>query len=350
MSQIPEPSAFKAPPTDQTDRGVAGEGETQPIIRRGSRAWLDRLGHVGVIYALALLLIPASRLIDASLPSVSQIQNVLIIGLFLAVVSFGQGLAILTGGFDLSVPGTITAAAFVTAAVVTGGGSVVVAVVLAILVAAGIGAMNGVGIGLLRVPPFIMTLAVGAITTNALLGINQGEPSRPSPGVLTDLFLGQKRLAGIPIPIWFLAAVVLIGWLIQSRTSWGRRVYAVGNGELPARIAGLRVPLVLIGVYAVAGASYGLAGVMLLGYSQGAILTMGDPYLLPSIAAVLVGGSAIKGGAGSFLGTVGGVLLLTLVSIDISALGLAEGWKQVMYGGIVLSVLLVGKLASTPSS
>ena len=347
MSHVSEPGTAVAP---MPDNDASAPAVNEPTNQGGARSWFGQFGHVGAIYALALLLIPASRLVDENLPSISQIENVLIIGLFLVVVSFGQGLVILTGGFDLSVPGIITAAAFVTATVASGGGSIVLAVILALLVGAGIGAMNGIGVGLLRVPPFIMTLAIGAITTYALLGINQGEPSRPSPDVLTDLFLGQERLAGIPLPIWFFVGLVFLGWLIQSRTSWGKRVYAIGNGELPARIAGVRVPLMLVSVYAVAGVAYGLAGVMLLGYSQGAVLTMGEPYQLPSIVAVLVGGSAIKGGAGSFLGTVGGVLLLTVVSIDISASGLAEGWKQVMYGGIVLSVLIIGKLASTRSS
>jgi ribose transport system permease protein len=129
-------------------------------------------------------------------------------------------------------------------------------------------------------------------------------------------------------------------------TTYGRRVYAVGNSAIAARVSGLPVRPVQASVYAVAGLFYGIGGVMLLGFAGNAELRLGDEYLLPSIAAVLVGGTAIKGGRGSYVGTIGGVVLLTVVGLDITATGLAEGWKQVLYGAIVLAALVLAKRPS----
>lgn len=302
-----------------------------------------RLTHETVVWALFLLLIPASRVVSSSFPSGDQIENILTLGLFLVVIAFGQGLVLLSGGIDLSVPGVVTTSAFTMAAYTEGGGSVMVGLALALLAAAGIGAVNGLGIAYLRIPPFIMTLAIGTITASALLGLNQGTPSRPSPPVLRDLFSGREDLLGIPTPIYFFVGVVFVGWVIQHLTTYGRKVYATGDGELPARISGLRVAAQEASVYVVAAIAYGIGGVMLLGFADGVQLTLGDEWLLPSIAAVLVGGTSIRGGQGSYMGTVAGVLLLTTVATDISASGFPEGWEQVLYGAIVLGALLLAR-------
>ncbi|WP_308195919.1 ABC transporter permease subunit [Gordonia metallireducens] len=112
----------------------------------------------------------------------------------------------------------------------------------------------------------------------------------------------------------------------------GRRAFAVGGSPTAAKLSGIPVISTYVMTYAVAAIAYGLAGIALLGYSSGADLSIGNSWLLPSITAVVVGGSSIRGGAGAFIGTVGGAILITLLGTDISAAGLAEGWKQVLYG------------------
>lgn len=316
-----------------------------PADRRPSSPWTDFIRRPGVFHALVIwliviLAIPASRLASSSFPSVNQIQNVVVLASFLGVAAFGEGLVILSGGFDLSVSSVITAAGVLVAAYVQNDGSTVVGVVLALLAAAGIGAATGIGVAYFRVPPFIMTIATGSIVAGALQGLNESHPSRPSPSALHTLF-GTGRSSGLPDVIWFFIAFVILAVILQHVSKHGRRVYAVGNSERVAEMSGLPVRAVTASVYAIAGLCYGLAGIMLTGYSSGADLTLGNDYLLPAIAAVVVGGVSIKGGRGTYLGVVGGVLLLTTVGNDIDATSLAQGWKQVLYGAIVAGALIL---------
>lgn len=298
-----------------------------------------RLGQTGVVWLLLILAIPASRLVSSQFPSSGQVRDILVLGSFLAIVAFGQGLVVLSGGLDLSPSAVITASGVLVSAHVQNGGSFATAVVLALLMSTVIGAMSGIGIAYLRVPPFVMTVAVGSVVTGGLLGLNRSNPSRPAPEQLQSFFGGSTL--GVSHIIWFFLGFVVIATILQHRSTFGRRVYLVGNGELVARMSGVPVRAVTASVYAVAGACYGIVGLMLVGYSSGANLSLGNDYLLPSIAAVVVGGTAISGGRGSYLGVVGGSLLLTAVAIDISATSLDQGWKNVLYGAIVLIALLL---------
>jgi len=297
------------------------------------------------MWILLVLLIPASRLVSSSFPSGTQLQNIAILGVFLVVIGFGQGFVILTGGIDLSVSSTLVATAYTTAWLVSEGDALILAILGGLAVATAIGFVNGIGVALMRVPPFIMTLAVSTITVSALLGIDNSSPARPAPSFLVNLFSGTATIGGIPKSAYILVALALIGYAIQHLSAYGRRVYAIGSAERAARISALPVSAILVTVYMVAAVFYGLGGLLLLGFSGNARLDLGDPWLLPSIAAVLVGGTAISGGRGSYLGTVAGALLLTAVGVDITAAGLAPGWQQVLYGLIVLITLVIARAA-----
>lgn len=311
--------------------------------RRGLRGYLARrpgASHALIVWAIVIIAVPASRIVSSSFPSGNQIENIAVLGSFLGVAAFGEGLVILSGGFDLSVSAVITACGVFAAAYVENGGSTGVGIVLALLVATGIGTASGIGVAYLRIPPFIMTLATGTIVSGALLGLNAGHPSRSAPPALHSFF-GTGRSLGVPDTIWFFILFVIVAIVVQQFTTHGRRIYAIGNGELVATMSGLPVRAITAGVYAIAGLCYGIAGLMLTGYSSGANLSLGDDYLLPAIAAVVVGGTSIKGGRGTYIGIVGGTMLLTTVGNDISATSLAEGWKQVLYGAIVLGALVL---------
>ncbi len=297
------------------------------------------LTQAGIIWILLLVAVPASRVVSPEFPSGGQVRDILVLGAFLAVVAFGQGLVVLSGGLDLSVSALVTAAGVFVAAHVQNGGGLLVGAVLAVLLSAALGAVSGIGVAYLKVPPFIMTVALGSVVSGALLGLNRSQPTRAAPAGLQSFFGGSAL--GVSNVIWFLVGFVVVATVLQQVSTYGRRVYLVGNGDLVARMSGVPVRAVTASVYAVAGACYGIAGMMLVGYASGANLSLGSDYLLPSIAAVVVGGTAIAGGRGTYLGTVGGALLLTTVAIDISATSLAEGWKNVLYGGIVLAALLL---------
>lgn len=307
-----------------------------------SRRWSlrDRINQVTIVWLIVLVCIPLSRIVSPNFPSFTQVNSVLILSLFLVAVGFGQGLVILTGGIDLSVASVIGLGAFATGILSNAGVPVLAAAAIAIGLSALLGVINGLFVAYAGFPPFIVTLASGTILASILLGVSKGAPAQRSPSVLADIFSGRIAIMGVPTPIIVLVIVVLLGLLIQNRTRLGRQAYCVGNSVRATQIAGLSVPATLIAVYAVAAAFYGLTGVMLLGYSSGADLNIGASWLLPSITAVVVGGSSIRGGAGSFMGTVGGAVLLTLLGICISAAGIPEGAKQVLYGAIILFALV----------
>jgi ribose transport system permease protein len=141
--------------------------------------------------------------------------------------------------------------------------------------------------------------------------------------------------------VYVFILVVIIGYVVQSKTRFGRALFAIGNSPVAARIAGLKVKTNVVLTYWFASISYGIAGVLLLGYGSGSDLNIGNAWLLPSIAAIVVGGASISGGTGNYLGTVGAALFLTVLSIDISAAGISEGLKQILYGSVILIALLL---------
>lgn len=301
-------------------------------------------GQALIVWVLLLACLPLSRLASESFPSVSLVVNVIILGLFLAVIAFGQGLVVLTGGIDLSVASSVALGAYLTGSLWSGGLPVIAAVAVAVVACAAVGALNGLIISRFGFPAFIVTLAVGTILASILLGAARGAPAQRSPEILAEMFRQETTVIGVPVAVWLFVVVAAVGLFIQHKTTLGLRAYALGNSVAAARNARVKVNRVTVSVYAVAGCAYGLAGVMLLGYSSGADLNVGEPWLLPSIAAVVVGGAAIRGGSGTYGGTLAGALLLTLLGIDISATGLAEGYKQIVYGAVIVVALLGSRL------
>ncbi|MCL2803063.1 MAG: ABC transporter permease [Micrococcales bacterium] len=301
--------------------------------------------QVLVVWLCAAATIPASRFFSPTLPNLGMISSVAPLVLILAIIAFGQGMAILSGGFDLSVAPVVTLGAFLPGLLANGYMHWLPAVLIGVVACAAIGAINGLLVAHAGFPPFIVTLAIGSILASAMLGASRGAPAQPAPRQLTVLFAHGTSFAGLPLSAYLLLVVVAGGFLVQNRTGLGRSATAVGGSGRAALIAGIPVKRTLVGVYATAGVAYGIAGVLLLGYSAGTDLTIGTSWLLPSIAAVVVGGSSMSGGSGSYIGTVGGGMLLTLLSTDINALGISEGWKQVLYGAIIAIALILSRLS-----
>jgi ribose transport system permease protein len=303
-------------------------------LRRGGGISRETANAI-IVFGLAILLVLGSRFVSPALGSWSQVLTVLMLASFLIVLSFGQGLVILIGGLDLSIPAVITLGGVLATGWSGGGEWYVLPAILAIC--ALVGVFNGLGVTLLKIPPFIMTMATSIILASAALGYTSGTPRGASPAVLTALM--KTTWLGIPVVVYFIVLFVTAGWLLQSRTVFGRKLYAVGANDQAARVAGVSVGSVTVLAYVVSAVCAGFVGMMLVGYANGATLRMGDNYLLPSIAAVVIGGSSILGGRGSFIGTVGGAFLLTTLGTVIAAIGLHQGWRTVIEGGIIVAAL-----------
>lgn len=292
-----------------------------------------------VVFGLSILLVIGSRFISPALGSWDQVLTVLVLASFLIILSFGQGLVILIGGLDLSIPALITLGGVLTTTWIGSSGDGIWYLLPAILaVCALVGTISGIGIVWLKVPPFIMTMATSIVVASVALGYTNGTPRGGSPAAL--LWLMKEWFLGVPVVIYFTLAFILFGWFLQNFTALGRRLYALGTNRDAARIAGVPVGRLEFAPYAISAACAGFVGMMLVGYSNGATLRMGDSYMLPSIAAVVIGGSSILGGSGTFIGTVGGAILLTTLGTVISAIGLSAGWRTVIEGSIIVVALL----------
>lgn len=293
-------------------------------------------GYVALIFLVCAVMMPLSRLVSPALGSWSTVSAILVISSLLVLVGFGQGLVILVGELDLSIAPVISLAGVLTTAWLGATPSTTTA--LGILgIACLVGFLNGLGVTILRVPSFIMTLGMQLIVAGVALGYTKGTVPGETPAFLASVMSG--RWFSIPIPIYLLVLIALVGSVIQHYTGFGRRLYAIGSNRGTAYIAGVHVKLVVTLAFVVSSLCAGLTGMLLVGYAGGATLAMGDPYFLPSIAVVVVGGSSILGGRGTYLGTVAAAIFLTTISTVIQAMGIAQGWQTFIYGFLIVAVL-----------
>jgi ribose transport system permease protein len=263
----------------------------------------------------------------------NQLSTTLLVAAPLGMIAAGQTLVMLTGGVDLSVAFTATAAAFATSW--QGGNGTVEGILAGLAVGFGIGLVNGIGVGVFRVNPLIMTLGTSSVTFG-LLSIYAGRPfEKVIPGLVSTL--GSDRFFDyLPanLILWAgVAAVIILG---LRYTGYGRMLYAVGDNDVAARLAGVRVWQVLVVVYALCGLFSALGGLLLVGFTNNPDLGLATPYLLTSVAAVVIGGTSIFGGWGSYSGTIVGVLILTVLGSLLTLLDAEEWQRQVIYGSIII--------------
>lgn len=305
-----------------------------------TRAWSAEFRTALQVLAATAALILLTKAFNPSFGSPSQLGLIFSTSVFLVIVAFGQGLTILLGGINLSL-GLLMAVSGLIVTLATNGtdGPLWWAVPAALAVTALVGALNGAGIAYLKLPPFIMTLATSTMVFGAGLGFTAGKPQGTVAPALASLVTG--RVAGVPNLVLVIVVFVLVAVTVQGRTAFGRRLYALGSNPVAARLSGLRVGPLTVATYAISGLCAGLAGVLLAGYSGSATVDMGNAYLLPSIAAVVVGGASVAGGRGLYFGTFAGALLLNTLSTSISALGLSQGWRSILEGTVIAAALLL---------
>ncbi len=327
--------------------GAAARTPTLPVPASRDTApvsWLERhrrtLRTIWPAYAgFVVVLIVTQFVYGDALTSAHYFDSLVVLSCFSAILVLGQGAAILTGGLDLSLPWMIALIGIVTAGMIHGSNTATVWVVpFGLALGAALGALNGVGIVLLGLPPIVMTLAMNGILQGAALVYSGGTPAGfASPA---ERWFMTGSLGGVTPVVWFLIVFVVFAVLLLRRTPFGRRVYAIGNSALVARLSGVNVGGTLIGVYALSGFCAALVGILLSGFSGQASLGMGDEYLLPSIAAVVVGGTLITGGRGQYLGMLGGVLILTALSTLLAGTTLPNAVRDIIFGLVVLSAML----------
>ncbi len=314
-----------------------------PGDERRSIRWLRQLQStpwVPVYVAIVVLFIASRWMVGASFATLHNFWSIAVLGSFVAVVGAGQGLVILTGGIDLSVPWVITLGGIMTTRLTQGDNTPLVWVLpLTLAVGVAVGVVNGLGVVALRISPVIFTIAMNAIIEGVVLVVTGGTPKGSAPPALRQL-MHSDLPGGVPVIVPALVLFAVVVGVLMSQTVAGKRAYAVGNGDLVSRLSGVRVGAVLIGVYAFSGLTAVLTGVLLTGYASQSYLGMGDDYLLPSIAAVVLGGASIIGGRGHYTGTLGGAILLSLLTSVLTSLSISEAAREIIFGGLILLAVL----------
>jgi ribose transport system permease protein len=300
--------------------------ENKPIVIAAAFVLVILL--VGTVYTLATsgtapLLSPAYLL--------QQLQT----GSFLGICAAGMMMVILLGHIDLSIPWTLAAAAMTASAI---GGDMALPVALGVGLAVGL--VNGFGVAFLRIPSMIFTLGVDTVLRGLMVAQTGGfaPQDRATPLML---FLAKDKVLGIPVAIFVWAAVSVVISVILTRTGFGKSVYATGSREGAAYLSGIRTRAIIIGAFMISGMCAAIAGFLLTGYSAKAYQGMGNAFLLPAIAAVVLGGTHILGGRGRYVGTLVGVILIVLLNSVLSIMQMAEAGRQIIYGAVIIGMLLV---------
>jgi ribose transport system permease protein len=272
--------------------------------------------------------------------NIGHLRYLLELSAVIGIVAAGQTLVIIMGGIDLSVGAVITVTAILLPLISPAfdpTGLSGVAIVLAI--ATGIGLLNGAGAAYLRVPPIIMTLAMATFLQGLLVIIAGG--SAVSVTNAAVIWLGQARPFGIPagVVLWVVVSIVVL--VLLHRMPIGMRFLALGANTLAARLSGVNVARNTLILYSLSGFFSGLAGILILGMNRQGYVGIGDPYLLTSIAAVVLGGTSILGGRGTYAGTIPGAILLVTTTALITVVNASPGWRSIMFGSLILALLLI---------
>jgi ribose transport system permease protein len=260
---------------------------------------------------------------------------------FLGIIASGLTLVILLGNIDLSIPWVVTIGGITATAVAGWWGASWTALGVPVALACGalVGLANGLGVAFLRIPSMVFTLGMNAVVQGIVVMYTGGNapPDQATP-ILTWLAVRDTLHVPNAVIAWALVGVLIL--VALNRTSFGRYVYAIGNSERVTYLSGISTRTVLIAAFVTNGACSAFAGAMLAGYAGKAYQAMGDPYLLPAIAAVVLGGTSILGGRGSYLGTVAGVILITVLESILSVMQIADSARQLIYGGMIIVMML----------
>ena len=302
-----------------------------------SRGLIDIL-RTQTLIALLLLLGAFILAIEIARPGTvnpNWTSNIVMFAAPLGIMAAGQTLVMLTGGIDLSVASIATSSAYLMATHSALG--VAPAVLCGLAVGFGVGLINGVGIALLGVQPLIMTLGTGLMAEGAVVVYSQ---TRIAEGPRVPEFINSigagKILGAVPYDLFVWAPIAIAMVFVLRRTGFGRLLYAVGDNGEACRLAGIRVWRVLLVNYLICGLLAAVAGLIMAGSVGAADISLADVFLLPSIAAAIIGGTSIFGGRGGYSGTIVGALILTVLNSILTLVDAPEPVRQILFGGIIL--------------
>jgi ribose transport system permease protein len=269
--------------------------------------------------------------------------NIIRVAAFLGIIAAGQTLVIISGGegIDLSVGTVVTLSAILAARIINDQDSMILpGLAVSLIAGALVGIVNGAGITFLRLPPLVMTLGMAGVVHGTILAITQGQMEGRAASLMNQVIARPLigPIAGVTV-LWLVLGGLM--WLLLNRTPYGKYLYAIGTNRVTARLSGVNVSLIVIVTYMLSGILAALGGFVLLADTNIVFLQLGNPYILPSVASVVVGGTQLAGGQGSYMGTMSGAIVLTLIDSLLRTVQLPEAARNIAQGVILLLLLAV---------
>lgn len=296
---------------------------------------------LALLLAIALFLF--GEIVSPGFVNVNQGINIVRLAAFLGIIAAGQTLVIISGGegIDLSAGAVVTLGAILTFRITDGENSrILLGLAAALGVGAAIGFVNGIGITILRMPPLVMTLGMAGVVTGLILEYTRGELIGGTPQLMSDLF-SRPLIGKFPGVVFLWVLLGLLIWLVLERTVYGKYLFAIGVNRTTARLSGVPVSSIVILTYTLSGLLSAFGGFVLLGFTRTVFLNLGQPYLFPSIAAVVVGGTVLAGGKGSYWGTMAGALVLRVIDSLLRAAKIEEAYQLIILGLTLVALLSI---------
>ncbi|GAA3152949.1 ABC transporter permease [Planomonospora alba] len=331
--------AGAVPPVEGSPRQSPPDG----AARSAGASLLARLGrtrHLGLVAALLLLAVVGLVTTPETFATSSNLVSILALASTIGVITVGMTFVIIGGGIDLSVGAVMALASVWATTLATQSYGPLVMAVCAILVGTGAGLVNGLLIAYGRLVPFIATLAmlVAARGLAQRMSDRRTQLVRPENDAIVEL--STTRVLGLPLLVYVFALVVVAGWLVLNRTTFGRRTYAVGGNPEAARLAGIDVRRHTVLLYALSGLCCGIAAIIIMARTTTGSSTHGDLYELDAIAAVIIGGTLLTGGRGTIAGSILGLLIFTVIT-DLFILNGLNTSDQLIAKGLIIVVAVL---------
>jgi ribose transport system permease protein len=308
----------------------------------GVQYFVKKYQSVFLSYLIAIVMLVVMSILRPEFGSPAHIRMMLIDASTMGILAIGLTFVLITGGIDLSLQWTLNVAAMVlTAACKNNPGALVYVVPLILLGGAVVGLINGFGVAYLELNPMIMTFGVNVILQGGLLAITRGAPGEYAPKVVRDFVLGDS--IGLPNMLFFWLILTIGITFVLTRTPFGRRVFAIGTSETVAYYSGVNTRFTKMMCYCLSGISAALGGMLLAGRFEQSYLGMGDFVIFQAIAVVAVGGTSMAGGTGSYVGTVAGAIIMTILTGLLSAIKMPASLQQMVYGIILMLAVIASR-------
>ncbi|WP_413366129.1 ribose ABC transporter permease [Lysinibacillus sp. 3P01SB] len=313
--------------------------EATKLSKQETKELITKLGPLIGLFLLVIVI----TLLNPSFLSVNNLLNVLRQVSISALIAFGMTFVILTGGIDLSVGSTLALTGAAAASLLASGTDPIIAMGAALILGLLLGAVNGVIITKGKVAPFIATLATMTIYRGLTLVYTEGRPVSGLGDSAAFQMFGKGYFFGIPVPVITMIITFVVLYFILHKTTFGRRVYAVGGNEEASKLSGISPDRVKIAVYAITGLLAAMSALILTSRLNSAQPTAGESYELDAIAAVVLGGTSLTGGKGWIFGTLVGALIIGVLNNGMNLIGVSSFFQQVVKGVVILLAVLIDR-------